>query len=457
MSNYSLSSAYDYGEGLGSNISLTAEESYIDCPGGELNESDSLLESELYGRQEKWDLTSDIQEGEHILTIEVIPQPQSGIQHVIFFTDRNNRYATSVPECKDGAKMRSIQAEDNYELCDIEWKNGTVFAVQRMLRRGTRVVQRASAMNPAKIKKNNLQDKRRHSAGGARGGNKKSQMLFGALPPINSEELLADPFQPGSPNNTTFGDEFDELPQQDLRLENRFSSRMSDLGGGQKKHIGVIGAASTFWEPGIVCSGYYEKRGGGNYSRAWRRRFFVLNKSREIHYFESDKCSVPKGEFNIPMSAELSVEDGQQLSIRCKDRTWVFRFNSNEERDRWLNATENLKHDEDWGNCVARGLIGKRGKMFGGWKKPQYAKLYDSMILKYFNDENCSMTSGVTELKEVKECICTESKDIQWPYAFNLIEDNGRSREYRVRTLEERIMWVSQINRYISMNMDLMN
>lgn len=451
MSNYSLSSAYEYGEGFGSSISLTAEES-IDYPGGELiQESESLLESELYGRQEKWDLTSDIQEGEHILTIEVIPQPQSGIQHVIFFTDRNNRYATSVPECKDGAKMRSIQAEDHYELCDIEWRGGTVFAVQRMIRRNTRIIQRESAMNPAKMmhKQNNPLDKRRFSAGG---NNKKKSMFDGALPPITSEELLVDPFQPGSPN--TGGNTFDdELPQQDMRLENRFSSRMSDLGGGQKKHIGVIGAASTFWEPGIVCSGYYEKRGGGNYSRAWRRRFFVLNKSREIHYFESDKCAVPKGEFNLPMSAELVVEDGQQLSIKCKDRTWVFRFNSNEERDRWLNGMEGLKHDEDWGNCVARGLIGKRGKMFGGWKKPQYAKLYDSMILKYFNDENCSMTSGVTELKDVKECICTESKDAQWPYAFNLVEDS-RSREYRVRTLEERIMWVSQINRYISMNLE---
>merc|ERR1719499_1768198 len=92
-----------------------------------------------------------------------------------------------------------------------------------------------------------------------------------------------------------------DLPKQSPMFQAKQSSMY-------KGRLGDVGMCSTFWEPGIVMSGYMEKRGGGKYSSDWRRRFAVLNPAREILYYENEACDVAKGELHIPASAKIGIE-----------------------------------------------------------------------------------------------------------------------------------------------------
>eukprot|EP00494_Astrolonche_serrata_P004114 UN04125 len=48
----------------------------------------------------------------------------------------------------------------------------------------------------------------------------------------------------------------------------------------------VMRCRSTFWEPGALRKGYFEKRGG--IMKGFRKRFFVLALSRDIYYFTNE-------------------------------------------------------------------------------------------------------------------------------------------------------------------------
>lgn len=374
-------------------VSFTAEE-YSSSSAIYYDEENS---DELYGKKPLWDLTGDLKPDEHVLTIEVIPQNDFKSQRVIFFTDQNNSYTQQIFECKKDAKLRSIQADDGFELCDIQWKDGTVYAVQKPIIPSEYI---PSASVSKKIQNSD------HA----------QEETFASLPP----------------------------PE----LSPKFQAKQSSM---YKGRLGDVGACSTFWEPGIVMSGYFDKRGGGKYSSDWRRRFAVLNSAREILYYEDDKCEVAKGELHIPATAQIGLEGDYELLIICKDRTWHFRYASKEIRDEWVTSIQTvMKNDDEWGFCTARGLLQKKGKRLGGWMA-RYVKLYDNKVMKYLNDEHCSLLTGETSLAGMTKVSYTEGgkgKGDEWKYGF-IIEERNRQRHFRVRTQEERIMWISSLSKYI--------
>jgi len=201
-----------------------------------------------------------------------------------------------------------------------------------------------------------------------------------------------------------------------------------------------VGVCNTFWEPGIVMKGYFEKRGGGTRSSAWKRRFAVLNKSREILYYENEQCTDLKGELHIPPSAKIYSEGDYELQIHCDDRRWHFRYNSKEIRDEWINSIDKLMTQEDRGYCNMEGLLQKKGKNFGIWET-RYVKLYGNKVMKNLPDERSSVLKSETSLSEMQKVSSVPGGRYSWKYGFVITSRGGRERHFRVQTEEERSMW----------------
>jgi len=352
----------------------------------------------------RWDLSINLRAGEHILMIEVIPQ-FDGQQQILFFTDQNDQIPMIVKECAPNSKMRSIQADEGFELCDIEWKEGTVHAIQKPID----YVQEDSSCGTW-------------------------ERLYS-----NQSESAAE-------------DEEEEVFPAEIEIAEANANANSEplkKSGGKGKLSNIGRAGSSYWKPGIQLEAYFEKRGGGTYSSDWKRRYFVLNPAREILYYTDDSCKVAKGEFHLTHNAQLKPMGKFLLNIICSDRTWEFRFNTTEVRDEWVEGITKVMASDNWGYCGARGLLKKKGKRFGAWKV-KYFKLYENMVWKHFNDENSCIVHKESHLKNIVKYQITKFKDDDWQWGFDLHLKGGAVRSFRCRSLGERIMWIGPISRFLN-------
>jgi len=325
----------------------------------------------------------DLAPNEHILSVEVYPHREKEYQTLVFFTDLNNTFKRMIYEKKLDAKQRTLQADSGYELFHIEWVDGRLQAQQRPL---------------AKM----------------------------AKAPSFDDEADASCF--------------DVLKEEGIPQEGPVLQ--SDSSEIQKKALGDLNFCSTFWEPGTILSGTFEKKGGGSFT-SYRKRFFVLNQSREIHYFESESMESAKGEMSIPSDVRFKTIGDTELELRCVDRVWKFRFPDKKIRKEWVKEIQTVVKSNQFGYCVMRGYIQKKGKTFGGWKTI-YAKLYENNVLKYYESESHSLMSGQTDFSDVTEGSKLSLEDEDWHWGFNFAE-GSRQRQFRCRHQTERDMWVQHV------------
>ena len=111
------------------------------------------------------------------------------------------------------------------------------------------------------------------------------------------------------PQLTQLGDR--ELRQ--LRLQLSESARM-------KLIQQLLALNASDWVP-VMCSGWMRKRGEGSLA-AWRRRYFVLLRSRELLYFKSDVGTRPQGSFFLSKVIEVQEPRPGLISLVTRARVY---------------------------------------------------------------------------------------------------------------------------------------
>jgi len=203
---------------------------------------------------------------------------------------------------------------------------------------------------------------------------------------------------------------------------------------------------STFWLPGSVKKGFFEKRGLLN--KSYKRRFFVLAQSSDIYYFTDDGMKNQRGELAICAGSKMEFVKDRELILCCEDRQWFFRFASEQERTAWTDLIQKVIDNSNVakGSLIHSGYMLKLGFRRQNWKF-RFFKLYHNQVLKYYVDENYSTMSGQTNLENVQKLECVDGVD-EWPFQLNVITPT-RTWQFRLRTLSERTRWKEVLADYL--------
>jgi len=203
---------------------------------------------------------------------------------------------------------------------------------------------------------------------------------------------------------------------------------------------------STFWLPGSVRKGFFEKRGLLN--KSYKRRFFVLAQSSDMYYFTDDGMKNQRGELSICAGTKMDFLNEQELVLQCEDRQWIFRFPSVEERINWSNCIQKVIDNSNVakGSLIHSGYMLKLGFRRQNWKF-RFFKLYHNQVLKYYADENYSSMSGQTNLDNVQRIEAVDGDD-EWPFQLNIITPK-RTWQFRLRTEPERARWKEVLEDYL--------
>ena len=92
----------------------------------------------------------------------------------------------------------------------------------------------------------------------------------------------------------------------------------------------------------LVKEGWLEKQGG--FIKNWKNRWFVLTSDMIIYYRVPNREEMGRFELNpeCSVSIENDLKNGPCFSVSTSKRKYLIVANSNETRDEWINAIENV-------------------------------------------------------------------------------------------------------------------
>eukprot|EP00494_Astrolonche_serrata_P028841 UN29108 len=98
------------------------------------------------------------------------------------------------------------------------------------------------------------------------------------------------------------------------------------------------------------------------------------------------------------------------------------------------------EEEEDSGYLIRHGYMMKKGNRRKTWKF-RYFKLYDNLVLKYYQDDGYSLVCGQTSLETGRVIEKKDSGEEGWPFEFH-IKTSNRTWEFRCRKEDEREKWI---------------
>lgn len=114
------------------------------------------------------------------------------------------------------------------------------------------------------------------------------------------------------------------------------------------------------------------------YSGTWKKRYLVLLKSQDIHYFADQQQRNELGCLALSKHTKFNPIGIVEMEMISNDRTWNMKFPSTGERDAWveeLNNCAQLGNDVQKGELVATDYLCKLGSPIPLWKT-KYVKFY---------------------------------------------------------------------------------
>lgn len=204
--------------------------------------------------------------------------------------------------------------------------------------------------------------------------------------------------------------------------------------------------SSTFFDQSTRYEGYCMKK--GYYSGTWKKRYLVLLKSQDIHYFADKRQIDELGCLALSKHTKFNPIGLVEMEMVSHDRTWNMKFPSAGERDEWIiQLTQCAENEGSKGELVATDYLCKLGSPIPRWKT-KYVKFYQNSVMKFFDHEGNSMISGITILKGTKVEVVRRKNatELDWPFEFHVHTPN-RLWKFRTRSVMQQNKWVQKLTR----------
>ncbi|XP_077154971.1 arf-GAP with Rho-GAP domain, ANK repeat and PH domain-containing protein 1 isoform X2 [Ranitomeya variabilis] len=242
-------------------------------------------------------------------------------------------------------------------------------------------------------------------------------------------------------------DDVQSITQSDGGLSTNHSGSPLSLGipGSQRRSRDMDDGESSTQQTPIIKAGWLDKNPPqGSY--IFQRRWVRLD-AEYLRYFDNDKDMYSKRLIMISCITKVASTGDQKFEVTTSNRNFVFRAESDAERNDWIKAIQQVLEDRRYRPTRTSSLpenVDKCGLLeMKGCKPKLFVVVASDKVFLYKNGEDFVSGVGVTSidmnLGNVKE-VDKRSFDLTTPYkTFSLIADNEQERSEWVEAMKQSV------------------
>eukprot|EP01084_Bolivina_argentea_P170825 295988_1 len=113
-----------------------------------------------------------------------------------------------------------------------------------------------------------------------------------------------------------------------------------------KNFIQWLNVFDKYIYDGIIKKGLLQKRGERN--RAWKQRYFLLNKFQQLRYYKEKQYQKLMGTISLNEVIKIKHHSDKDYTFQLltRDRTWILSASTSEERREWMELLNKCRRDK---------------------------------------------------------------------------------------------------------------